>query len=82
MEIIAGHVGEDHVHLLAAVPSEISVKRVVQQLKEETARELQAEYQGLKKHFWRGHLWDGGSFVVSSEQAENECIAKYIRAKC
>lgn len=44
VEILAGHVGSDHIHLLVSVPSHLSASKLVQYIKGNTSRKLQMEY--------------------------------------
>lgn len=51
VEIIAGHVGKDHIHLLVLVPPHLSASKLVQYVKGNTSRKLQMEYKELNKRF-------------------------------
>ncbi len=44
VEILAGHVGSDHIHLLVSVPPHLSPSKLVQYIKGNTSRKLQMEY--------------------------------------
>lgn len=66
VEILAGHVGSDHIHLLVSVPPHLSASKLVQYIKGATSRKLQMEYKELNKQFWGQHLWAGGYFVASN----------------
>ena len=79
VEIIAGHVGRDHIHLLVSVPPHLSASKLVQYIKGNTSRKLQMEYKELNKQFWGQHLWARGYFVASSGNVTDEVIAQYIR---
>lgn len=79
VEIIAGHVGKDHIHLLVSVPPHLSVSKLVQYIKGSTSRKLQMEYKELNKQFWGQHLWARGYFVASSGNVTDEVIAQYIK---
>jgi len=56
VEILAGHVGIDHIHLLVSVPPHLSTSKLVQYLKGNSSRKLQMEYKELNKElnkqFW------------------------------
>ena len=52
VEILAGHVGNDHIHLLVSVPPHLSASKLVQYIKGNTSRKLQMEYKELNKQFW------------------------------
>jgi len=78
VEILAGHVSKDHVHLLVSVPPHLSPSKLAQYLKGYSSRKLQMEYKELNKQFWGRHLWGRGYFVVSSGNVTDEVIAEYI----
>ena len=79
VEIMAGHVGKDHIHLLVSVPPHLSASKLVQYIKGNTSRKLQMEYKELNKQFWGQHLWARGYFVASSGNVTDEIIAQYIK---
>jgi len=79
VEILAGHVGRDHIHLLVSTPPHLSVSKLVQYLKGTTSRKLQQEYKELNKEFWGKHLWARGYFVASSGNVTDEIIQEYIK---
>lgn len=79
VEIMAGHVGKDHIHLLVSVPPHLSASKLVQYIKGNTSRKLQMEYKELNKQFWGQHLWARGYFAASSGNATDEVIAQYIK---
>jgi len=79
VEILAGHLGKDHIHLLVSVPPHLSASKLVQYLKGNSSRKLQMEYKELNKQFWGQHLWARGYFVASSGNVTDEIIAAYIK---
>lgn len=79
VEILAGHVSKDHIHLLVSVPPSLSGSKLVQYLKGYSSRKLQLEYKELNKQFWGKHLWARGYFIASSGNITDEVIADYIR---
>ena len=78
IEIIAGHVSKDHVHLLVSVPPHMSVSKTVQYIKGYTSRKLLMEYKELNRQFWEHHLWARGYFAASSGNVTDEVIIEYI----
>ena len=52
MVIYAGSINRDHVHMLIAIPPQISVSRSVQFLKGKSSHKLLTEYRSLKKRYW------------------------------
>ncbi len=81
IEIIAGHVSRDHVHLLISVPPHMSVSKTVQYIKGYTSRKLLMEYKELNKQFWGHHLWARGYFAASSGNVTDEVIIEYIETQ-
>jgi len=79
VEILAGHVSKDHVHLLVSAPPHLSVSKLVQYMKGNTSRKLQMEYKEINKQFWGKHLWARGYFAASNGNVTDEVIAEYIR---
>ncbi len=77
VEILAGHVGSDHIHLLVSVPPHLSASKLVQYIKGNTSRKLQMEYKELNRQFWGQHLWARGYFVASSGNVPDEIIKAY-----
>ncbi len=47
----------EHVHMLLSVPPHLSVSKVVQYIKGKSIRELQGEFQEVKKRYWWQHIW-------------------------
>lgn len=81
VEILAGHVGKDHIHMLVSLPPHLSASKIMQYIKEYTSRKLQMEYKSLNKEFWGRHLWARGYFAASSGNVTDEIIAEYIRTQ-
>ncbi len=79
VEILAGHVSKDHVHLLVSMPPHLSASKLVQYVKGATSRKLLMEHKELNQQFWGRHLWARGYFVASSGNVTDEVIAEYIR---
>src|SRR5258708_34166973 len=81
VEIISGHVGADHVHLLVSVPPQLAVSELVQRLKGRSSRLMLMAFGELKRQFWGRHLWARGYFVASSGNVTDEVIKQYIEAQ-
>lgn len=79
VEILAGHVSKDHIHLLVSAPPHVSASKLVQYIKGATSRKLLMEYKELNRQFWGRHLWARGYFAASSGNVTDEIIAEYIR---
>jgi putative transposase len=81
MEIMAGHVRPDPVHLLLSVPPHLAPSRVMQAIKGKSSHALLHERRSLRQEFWGQHLWVRGYFVCSSGNVTDEMIAEYIRTQ-
>jgi putative transposase len=79
VEIIKGHVSQDHVHLLVSVPPQIAISKLVQYLKGKSSYKLMQENKQISKLFWGRHLWARGYFVATSGNVTDEVIAEYIK---
>jgi putative transposase len=79
IEILAGHVRPDHVHLLLSVPPHLAPSRVMQAVKGKTSHRLLQDSRRLRREFWGRHLWARGYFVCSSGNVTDELIEEYIR---
>ena len=78
LQILAGKVARDHVHLLLAHRPHQSVSQMVQWLKGISSRMLLQEFAHLRKQFWGRHLWARGYFAVSSGTITEAMIKQYI----
>ena len=79
VEIIKGHVSQDHVHLFVSVPPHLAISKLVQYLKGKSSYKLLQENKMLSKEFWGRHLWGRGYFVATSGNITDEIIMEYIK---
>jgi putative transposase len=79
VEIIKGHILQDHVHLFVSVPPHLAISKLVQYLKGKSSYKLLSENQQLSKLFWGRHLWGRGYFVATSGNITDEIIMEYIK---
>ena len=79
MQIYAGSINRDHVHMLISIPPQLSVSRAVQYLKGKSSHRLLSEFRSLKKRYWGQHLWARGYWVVSSGNVTDEMWKEYIK---
>lgn len=79
VQILAGHISKDHVHMLVSVPPHLSASKLVQYMKGSSSHKLQKEYKELNKQYWGRHLWARGYFVASTGNITDEIIAEYIQ---
>ena len=78
VEIIKGHVSQDHVHLFVSVPPHLAISKLVQYLKGKSSYKMLMENKQLSKEFWGRHLWGRGYFVATSGNVTDEVILEYI----
>ena len=78
IEIFAGKVASDHVHMFVGYRPTQNISKIVQWLKGISSRLLLSEFPHLKKQFWGRHLWARGYLAVSSGNITDEVIQKYI----
>ena len=79
VEILAGNIRSDHVHMLVSVPPQISVSKLVQRLKGVSSRKLLQNSHRLKKEYWGQKMWARGYFAVTSGKVTEDVIAEYIK---
>ncbi len=79
VEILAGHISKDHVHLLVSAPPHLSVSKLVQYIKGYSSRKLMMEFKEINKQFWGQYLWARGYFAASSGTVTDEVIMEYIK---
>ena len=78
VEIIAGHVCKDHIHLCVAIPPKYAVSEVMATLKGKTAIRMFNKFPSLRKQYWGSHFWSRGYYVNTVGRNEEQ-ITQYIR---
>ena len=78
VEILKGHVSQDHVHLFVSCPPHVSPSYLMQRIKGKSSRRLLQQFSHLNKECWGRHFWARGFFVASSGNVTDEVIAEYI----
>jgi len=79
MQLHAGSINRDHVHMLISIRPNLSVSRAVQYLKGESSHRLLSEFGLLKKRYWGQHLWARYYWLVSSGNVTDEVCKEYIK---
>ena len=79
VEIIRGHVSQDHVHIFVSAPPHLAISKLVQYLKGKSSYKMLQENKQLSKMFWGRHLWGRGYFVATSGNVTGEVILEYIK---
>ena len=77
IEIIAGNVQADHVHMVISFPPKHSISEVVGFLKGKSAIKIFDRHLDLKKRYWGWHFWAKG-YCVSTVGLDEEKVIKYV----
>ena len=78
IRIESGRMSPDHIHLLLSIPPKLSISKTVQYIKGKTSRQLQHEFEHIRKRYWGQHFWARGYFVVTFGNVNEEDVKKYI----
>ncbi len=81
VDIIKGHVSQDHIHLFVSLPPQVTISRFVQRLKGKTSFKLLNEFPHLRKTYWGRHFWVRGYFCCSSGNVTDDVIERYIEGQ-
>jgi putative transposase len=60
VEILKGHISQDHVHMFVSCPPHVSASYLMQRVKGKSSRILLGEYSHLNKACWGGTSGRGG----------------------
>ena len=77
-KILEGHMVQDHVHMLIAIPPKYSVSQIVGYIKGKSAIAVARQFNGKKRNFNGEKLWARG-YAVSTVGFEEAKIKDYIR---
>ena len=77
-KIIEGHMVQDHVHMMIAIPPKYSVAEVVGYMKGKSAIAVARQFGGRTRNFNGERLWARG-YAVSTVGFELARIQQYIR---
>ncbi len=79
-QIIEGHLVQDHVHMLIAIPPKRAVSDVVGYLKGKSAIAIARRFSGRKKNFSGEQFWARG-YAVSTVGFNELEIKKYVKSQ-
>lgn len=77
-KILEGHMVQDHVHMLIAIPPKYSVSEVIGYMKGKSAIAVARQFGGRKRNFNGEKFWARG-YAVSTVGFEEVKIKEYIR---
>ena len=78
VEILSGKIACDHIHMFISYRPNLSISKIVQQLKGVSSHILMSEFPTIRKKFWGRHFWARGYLAVSSGNITDEMIQQYI----
>ena len=78
VEILAGNIQVDHIHLVVSMPPKYSVSELVGFVKGKSAIKIFDRHLELKRRYWGRHFWAKG-YCVSTVGLDEEAIRRYIR---
>jgi putative transposase len=81
IEIISGSLSPDHVHILASIPPNISLSKVMQYVKGKSSRKIMMEFEHLRKKYWGQHIWARGYFAVTVGNLNEQEVQEYIESQ-
>ncbi|HGS4862557.1 TPA: IS200/IS605 family transposase, partial [Vibrio cholerae] len=77
-EVLELNVQPDHVHLVAIIPSKVSISTLMGVLKGRSAIRLFNKFPHIRKKLWGNHFWSRGYFV-DTVGVNEEIIRRYVR---
>jgi putative transposase len=77
VDILQGHISADHVHVLLSIPPQVTISRLIQQLKGKSAYLWLREFATIRQRYWGRHVWARGYFCRSSGNVTDEVIKEY-----
>jgi putative transposase len=77
-KILEGHMVQDHVHMLIAIPPKYAVSQIVGYIKGKSAIAVARQFSGKKRNFNGENFWARG-YAVSTVGYEEVKIREYIR---
>ncbi|WP_240313595.1 IS200/IS605 family transposase [Vibrio cholerae] len=77
-EVLELNVQPDHVHLVAIIPSKVSISMLMGVLKGRSAIRLFNKFPHIRKKLWGNHFWSRGYFV-DTVGVNEEIIRRYVR---
>lgn len=77
-KILEGHMVQDHVHMLIAIPPKYAVSQIVGYIKGKSAIAVARQFNGKKRNFNGENFWARG-YAVSTVGYEELNIREYIR---
>ena len=78
VEILSGHIGKEHVHLLVSIPPFISISKLVQYIKGKSSIRIHRELGGARGTLFGRKFWARG-YCVSTVGLDEDTIRRYIR---
>ena len=78
MTVVSLAIGDDHVHMVVAIPPTMSLSKAFQILKGASAYALFRIIPNLRLRYPRGHLWAIGGGFRSVGDVEKQVVVDYV----
>jgi len=79
IKIIELSVMSDHIHMVASIPSTMSISQAFHLLKGASSHALFKEKSNFRKRYPKGRLWSPGKFYRSVGDADLETVITYVQ---
>ena len=79
IRIIELGVMEDHVHVVAELPPDMSVSHAIGLLKGASSYDMFRKHPEVERRYWGGHFWGKGYFYRSVSNVTDDVVRRYVR---
>ena len=69
----------DHIHMIAQLPTTMSISQAFHLLKGASSRELFKQKSNYRNRYPKGHFWSPGKFYRTVGDANVETVIQYVR---
>jgi len=76
--IVNGALSRDHVHMFVEIPPHVSVSDFVRRAKGRSSRNIQQEFEHIRKRYWGQRFWQRGYFSTTSGNITDDIIMRYL----
>jgi putative transposase len=76
--IVNGALSSDHVHMFVEIPPHVSVSDFVRRAKGRSSRNIQQEFDHIRKRYWGQRFWQKGYFSTTSGNVTDDIIMRYL----
>jgi putative transposase len=73
------NIQQDHIHMMIALKTTVSVSYAVQMLKGGSSKKIREEFPELEEFLWGDSFWNDGYFAETVGQKNEAAIRRYIQ---